>query len=554
MCGILFYRNILESYNLQHLYRQFKLLTHRGPDRSHFQVINGSVYGFQRLMINNLKVEGDQPTQRDDGNLILICNGEIYNHKEINPEHKGSDCEVIFDLYQKYGATAELLNNLDGVYSFILIDHIKGHLIVARDCFGVRPLFMFKTLNSLAFASEAKNLEFIEPDNLGMVKPFQPGTIETFNLFNLGSISRDQMNLRSFIEKEKPQLDSNYSRIQNGSRSELIVDSEVDPELDSEYQRRIKILLEKAVAKRVHNSDRKVGMFLSGGLDSSLVAQIASKYGVTDSFSIGLEDSSDLKSARKVAEALGLTHHEVNFTAEEGYSNLQELIWHLESYDITTIRASMPMFLLSKYIRDNTNVRVLLSGEGADELFSGYLYNHYAPSDSDLHYESLKRLSELYHYDVLRADRTTSASGLELRVPFLDKELVEYVLNINPCYRAPRSRNNSNSNSTSRKVEKYLLRNAFDQYDSADGLMPRDILWRTKEAFSDGVGHSWTDYLQHIATKLEFEGDTAVAREANMYLNIYKYLFIHKYVPKHWMPNWTSEHNGDPSASRLKVY
>lgn len=589
MCGIFFYRNLGGRYNLHRLYRHFKLLTHRGPDRSHFQELHGSIFGFQRLMVNNLAVEADQPSQRqiNGTDLVLICNGEIYNHREINPQHSGSDCEVIFDLYEKYGATSELLESLNGVYSFILVDIARDRLIIGRDLIGVRPLYMFKGTDSIGFASEAKALEGIDIANITAV---DAGTIQTYNYSTLVEISRESMKLRSEIQKQS-QTSISVPPIQS-QRAE----GDSLPHSEIEVEDNIRHLLEQAVKKRIENTDRKVGLFLSGGLDSSLIAQIASRHGVKDSFSIGLTDSSDLKSARLVADKLGLNHHEVSFTAAEGWANLQELIWHLESHDITTIRASMPMFLLSKYIRDQTDIRVLLSGEGADELFSGYLYNHYAPSDAELHQEVLKRLAELHYFDVLRADRTTSASGLELRVPFLDKDLITYVLGVPAELRKPRPRIGTGQG---RCVEKYLLRKSFDT-DMLD--LPAEILWRTKEAFSDGVGHSWTSYLQEQSKLLRFkvvakrpnskhlkfyqnypkpalqtsqgisvaptanesqksEGDnvfsrssTPVQREAQVYRDIYNMLFQSDLIPHHWMPNWTSEHGGDPSASRLNIY
>ena len=317
----------------------------------------------------------------------------------------------------------------------------------------------------------------------------------------------------------------------------------------------IKYLLTQAVKKRLV-SDRPVGVFISGGVDSSLVAGLCKTIVGNvplKSFAIGLVGSPDLENARLVANHIGSNHHEVNFTLEEGINAIGEVIFALETYDITTIRASVPQYLLSKYINEKTEVKVVLSGEGADEIFGGYLYFHYAKSSSDLMMETERLVRDLHQFDVLRADRTTAAHGLEVRVPFLDKRFVDYVLSLSGDVRNPKFNEN---------IEKFILRDAF----SKDDLIPRKILWRKKDAFSDAVGYGWVDAIKRYADKNVSEQDLASAaskypnnpphtKEGYLYRKLFEDMFPGRsgLINYYWMPRWVSNIN-DPSATFLDVH
>ncbi len=496
----------------------------RGPDAS--QVVRlpgGGLLGFQRLAIMGVSPEGMQPFRM--GNRWAVCNGEIYEFRPIREAlqrkgfqfQSGSDCEILLPLFQEQGV--ELFKKLDAEFACILYDGDTGSVIAARDPIGIRPLFYgYSESGGIAFASEAKSLVGWVKE----IKPFPPGCYYQDGKF---------VQYRDIGAVEQVCQDDEATICQN-IREKLIA----------------------GVRKRL-DSDTPVGFLLSGGLDSSLVCAIAAKQlnRPIRTFAIGMEeDAIDLKYARQVADYLGTQHTEIYMTPQQVVDHLEEVISNLGTYDITTIRASMGMYLLCKAIHETTDIRVLLTGEVSDELF-GYKYTDFAPSAEAFQQESQKRMRELYAYDVLRADRCIADNSLEARVPFGDLDFVQYVMSIDP----EKKRNHYNKG-------KYLLRKAFE-----GDWLPENILWREKAAFSDAVGHSMVDDLKAYA-ETRYPGDDWKARCAQ-YTPVspftkesllYRELFETYYpgqgamIPDFWMPNksWEGCDVQDPSARVLSNY
>ena len=451
------------------------MLRHRGPDHTGFAVVGRTLLGHTRLAIVDPE-SGMQPTVARDPTTGArhgwAVNGEIYNHEALraSPDLAGAaletrcDCEVIGHLVERLGVL-EACRRLDGVFAFVWA-HEDGRWAVARDPVGVNPLYYARGPDGrLFFASELKAFEQLGDPEVLAPRLFPPG-----HVWWEGAAGDSPVPFYNFEAWEAPPLHA------------------AEPA-------RLAELLEAAVVKRLM-SDREVGVFLSGGLDSSLVAGLVAKHqrarGVAvKSFSIGLEGAPDLEHARAVAAHLGTDHHEVHFTLEEGLRALPDVVRAIETVDTTSIRASTPMWLLSKYVRENTNVKVLYSGEGADEMLCGYLYFHNSPTPEEGRLESARRVRELHQYDCQRANKSTSNWGLEVRVPFLDLDLLHYVMRADGASKLP-----------VRGVEKHVLREAF----AGTGLIPDTVLRRQKEQFSDGVGFSWVDALRTTAAR---EPDTA---------------------------------------------
>ncbi len=431
----------------------------------------------RRLAIVNPN-SGPQPIFSKDGDIILIVNGEIYNHEQIlQRKVVNSDCEAIIELYEHYRDMYKVLHELDGVFAFCLIDKQEQKLYIARDRFGICPLYIGRGDDIIMVSSELKGITM---PLITECEQFKPGCFSCFDLKtdigpcttkNVSGIDHVLCDYETFVKLPLQDTiqndifdDDNESfKIRIGKRAE-----------------HIRYLLTKAVLKRLGTCDVPIGVFLSGGLDSRIVAEIISKSvsNPIHTFSIGCEDSSDLQYARLAAKKIGSMHHEYIYTTDEAFNSLSQVIRAVETYDITTIRASTPMFLLAEKIKQ-LGIKVVLSGEGADELFGGYLYFHDCPTPKHFQEETERKLDQLYHYDVLRANKTCAAWGIEIRVPFLDRDLVNYVLyQVDPIFKMPID-----------NYEKYLLRVAFI------GDIEKDILWRRKEQFSDGVGHSWIDQL-----------------------------------------------------------
>ncbi|KAM9306173.1 asparagine synthetase [glutamine-hydrolyzing] isoform 1-T3 [Pholidichthys leucotaenia] len=532
-------------------------IAHRGPDAFRFENVNcftNCCFGFHRLAIVD-QLYGMQPLRIKKFPYLWLCyNGEIYNHhtlqKQFEFDHQTKmDGEVLLHLYDRFGIK-KMASLLDGVFAFILLDTANRKIHLGRDTYGVRPLFKFLTDDGfLAVCSEAKGLTGIThamttPAN---IVPFLPGYFEVFDLKPNGKVESIQMEQFHCCTQEPSH--AMYDSV------EMVPTSSGEEAVKSN----IRMLFENAVRKRLM-AHRRIGCLLSGGLDSSLVAAMLVKLAKEEklrypvqTFSIGSDDSPDILAARKVAAHIGSEHHEVNFTAEEGIQALEEVIFYLETYDITTIRASVGMYLVSKYIREKTDSVVIFSGEGSDELTQGYIYFHKAPSPKAASEDSIRLLKELYLFDVLRADRTTAAHGLELRVPFLDHRFTAYYLSLPEEMRTPKH-----------GVEKYLLRDSFKGLN----LIPEEILWRRKEAFSDGVmsvKKSWYSCLQeHLESMVNddqmekahktFPHNPPHTKEAYFYRQVFEKHFPDRaqWFPHFWMPRWIDA--SDPSARTLSIY
>jgi len=552
MCGIfayLLFKNINKNTPLKEIIKQnSNLIFGRGPDVNKELSFDTNTFylnlDFYRLSIMDTSDKGDQPITHTEKKIHLICNGEIYNYDKLRKDNKfitksDSDCEVILHMYEKYGIV-ETVKSLDGVFSFILYDEEKNLLYAARDPIGVRPLFyaINNTEKSISFSSEAKSLKNL----YDKVNIFQPGHYLEIKLdgmtFNENS-SQQILDSQTITYQKFPYYYYYYQTITDTQDNAITT---------------IRNSFIEAVNKRLM-SDRPVGCLLSGGLDSSLVSSIVSMNFSEENkknlhtFSIGLENSPDLENAEKVAKYLGTTHHRVELTVQDFVDAVPEVIKTIESYDITTIRASVPNYLLAKYISENTDIIVILSGEGADEIFGGYLYFHYAPTPDEFQEETHRRVRLLHQFDVLRCDRTTAKHGLEVRVPFLDKEFINYVLSLEPNHKY----------SENKRIEKWILREAFR------GFLPDEILWRQKDAFSDAVGYTWVSKIKEVSKnaiseerynnrKELYPNNTPDTEEAFYYREIFEEFYPNNchLISEIWRPKWTN--TKEPSATALNVH
>jgi len=495
----------------------------RGPDDSRVIEMENGIFAFHRLAIMGLTPEGMQPFEKDGS--YVVCNGEIYGYEKIKEELKseytfksGSDCEILLPMYEKYGTA--MFDMLDAEYALIMYDKKSNSFLAARDPIGIRPLYYgYDAQGVMVMASEAKNLVPL----CDKVMPFPPGHYYKDGEF---VCYRDLTKVEKYSEDD---LETTCKKIHDK--------------------------LTDGVEKRLV-ADAKVGFLLSGGLDSSLVCAIAAKKSNVPirTFGIGMEkDAIDLKYAKQVADFIGSDHTEVYMTREQVLESLKEVIYILGTYDITTIRASMGMYLLCKWIHENTDIRVLLTGEISDELF-GYKYTDFAPDAESFQQESAKRIRELHMYDVLRADRCISTNSLEARVPFGDLDFVEYVMSINPDKKL-----------NTYGKGKYLLRHAFEE----DNILPYDILMREKAAFSDAVGHSMVDDLKEYAEQLysddeylelkkKYSFSQPFTKESLLYREIFESFYPGQaeMVVDFWMPNkeWEGCNVNDPSARVLSNY
>ena len=506
MCGIVGTFNIkkpAESLR-QQILKMSKTVRHRGPDWSGIYVSDKAILAHERLAIVDPK-SGGQPLYSKDGKLVLAVNGEIYNHREIRKRFESryefttqSDCEVILALYREKGV--DFLEDLNGIFAFALYDIENDRFMIGRDHIGIIPLYQGWDKDGAYYvASELKALE----GYCSKIEEFLPGHY----YYSLDDEPRRWYE-RDWMEYEN--VKENRSDIEE-----------------------LRQALEDAVERQLM-SDVPYGVLLSGGLDSSIISAIARKFAAKrietgnredawwprlHSFAIGLEGSPDLAAAKRVADHIGSIHHEIHFTVREGLDALRDVIYHIETYDVTTVRASTPMYLLARYIR-SMGVKMVLSGEGADEVFGGYLYFHKAPNAEEFHKEIVRKLGKLHQYDCLRANKSLAAWGVEGRVPFLDKEFLDVAMRLNP----------KDKMAGNGKVEKYILRKAFEDY------LPREVAWRQKEQFSDGVGYNWIDTLKIIASetvtdeqmanvKYRFPINPPLTKEEYVYRSIYSELF-----------------------------
>ena len=468
MCGIVCAFDLKEKSEIlrPQLLEMSKKIRHRGPDWSGIYADEKAILAHERLAIVD-PASGKQPLFSENKKLVLAANGEIYNHRELRKQFEGtynfqteSDCEVILALYQQKGAS--FIDEMNGIFGFALYDVENDEYFVARDHMGIIPLYMGWDQNGTFYvASELKALEGV----CTKIELFPPG---------------------HYLSSKDGELTKWYSRDWMEYKAVKENQTSIDELHDA---------LEAAVHRQLM-SDVPYGVLLSGGLDSSVTSAIAKKYAAKriesddtqaawwpqlHSFSVGLEGSPDLAAAQKVADHIGTVHHEIKFTIQEGLDAIRDVIYNLETYDITTIRASTPMYLMARVIK-SMGIKMVLSGEGADELFGGYLYFHKAPNAEEFHEETVRKLSKLHMYDCLRANKSLASWGIEGRVPFLDKEFMDVAMRINP----------QDKMINGERMEKWVIRKAFESY------LPESVAWRQKEQFSDGVGYSWIDTLKEV--------------------------------------------------------
>lgn len=482
-----------------------KKIRHRGPDWSGVYTGNNAIISHERLSIVD-PLSGKQPLVSDDQKIILAANGEIYNHKDIRKEFEGkynfqtgSDCEAIIPLYKKYresGNFAEMVEKLSGIFAFALYDSEKDVYLICRDEIGVIPLYQgWDKEGHYYVASELKALE---------------GECVTIEEFPNGHYfySKDEKPVRWY----KRDWES-YDAVKCAAKATDDKGDVINPAVIE----KVKNGLESAVKAQLM-SDVPYGVLLSGGLDSSIIAAITQKFSKKrvesdskeaawwpqlHSFAIGLEGSPDLIAAQKAADYIGTVHHEVHFTIQEALDALPDVIYHIETYDITTVRASTPMYLLARVIK-SMGIKMVLSGEGSDELFGGYLYFHKAPNAQEFHEELVRKMSKLHLYDCLRANKSLMAWGVEGRVPFLDKDFIDIAMRLNPT-----DKMNIKMPDGKQRMEKWIIRKAFED------MLPDSIAWRQKEQFSDGVGYNWIDTLKKMTE--EKVSDAEFARRENRF-------------------------------------
>ena len=502
MCGIVGIFNVKEQSQQmrQKALKMSQKIRHRGPDWSGIYCGGSAILAHERLSIVDPE-SGGQPLFSPDHKQVLAVNGEIYNHQEIRRHYAGkydfqtgSDCEVILALYREKGI--DFLEDLSGIFAFALYDQEADEFLIARDPIGVIPLYIGCDADGKVYvASELKALEgqcehyepFLPGHYVhGRIEELKSGKIEE----NFNSSTLKPYNLKRYYQRDWMEYDAVKD---NPASVEAIHDA-----------------LEGAV-KRQLMSDVPYGVLLSGGLDSSVISAIAEKYSemrIEDdsktkaywprlhSFAVGLKGAPDLAKAKLVADHIGTVHHEINYTIQEGLDAIRDVIYYIETYDVTTVRASTPMYLLARVIK-SMGIKMVLSGEGADEIFGGYLYFHKAPTAKDFHEETVRKLSKLHLYDCLRANKSLSAWGVEGRVPFLDKEFLDVAMRTNPAAKM----------CPGKTVEKKIVREAFAY------MLPEAVAWRQKEQFSDGVGYSWIDTLKQITSEAVTDEQMAHAAE-----------------------------------------
>ena len=503
MCGIVCALDIKQKVEILRpkVLEMSKKVRHRGPDWSGIHCGDNVLLAHERLAIVDPQ-SGNQPIYSSDRNLILAANGEIYNHRKLKDKlnikynfQTNSDCEIILALYKEKGIN--FLDDLNGIFGFVLYDADNDKYLIARDHMGIIPLYIgWDKFGTFYVASELKALEGI----CNKIEIFPPGHYMSSNDSNpVKWYKRDWMEFNSVSNNE-----TNFEELQNA--------------------------LEQAVHRQLM-SDVPYGVLLSGGLDSSITSALAKKYSKNrvesddkkaawypqlHSFAVGLVGSPDLQAAKLVADHIGSIHHEVTFTIQEGLDAIKDVIFHLETYDVTTVRASTPMYLMARVIK-SMGIKMVLSGEGADEIFGGYLYFHKAPNPKEFHKETVRKLEKLYQYDCLRANKSLAAWGIEGRVPFLDKEFMDVAMRINP----------KDKMITKERMEKWVLRKSFENY------LPPSVAWRQKEQFSDGVGYDWIDKLKELVeievsdnmfenAKFTFPFQTPMSKEEYYYRSIFE--------------------------------
>ena len=572
MCGIFALLNSINaSWETQS--REFMKGQGRGPEFSKLDTsYTGMTLGFHRLAINGLNEASNQPLVIND--VVLICNGEIYNYRQLYKDMgveptTGSDCEVIIHLYLKYGIEQTLLM-LDGEYAFVLYDNRgcaahSNRVFVARDPFGVRPLYYLKTRGldnnhrAYGFASELKCLAHFYNTELTHygVGQFTPGTYSSFTVSSLGWE----------LEKENvPYFLPNLQHIWN-------INDHTEPIMAANMSLRVSAYLNAAVVKRCLATERPIACLLSGGLDSSLITALVNNFYMSnnlpsklETYSIGLAGSEDLRHARIVADYLGTKHTEITVTEQEMFDAIPEVIRAIESYDTTTVRASIGNYLLGKYIAANSDAKVIFNGDGSDELLGGYLYMNKCPDDIEFDRESRRLLKDIHLFDVLRSDKSISSHGLEPRPPFLDIGFVNFMLSIPAYFRNHKNKAGPPSHPHI-GIEKFIIRYSFSHEIFKDycgrQVLPDEILWRKKEAFSDGVSNHGRSLFTIIQERIceQLRADNPLERyipSIEIEKAYYRGIFDEAYpncshiLPYLWMPKYTNA--TDPSARTLTFY
>lgn len=561
MCGIWAFVNLSTNQpNYIKLYSSFMNIKPRGPDLSSFQTIKNVTVGFHRLAIMDPTFHANQPYIIEDSStgrtIIFVCNGEIYNFKELIEKHNldiynNSDCMTIPKLYLKYDYDkfSKLFEKeVKGEFAFIIFefDRLQNltNIVVARDMIGVRPLYwnpVDKFSTDIIFSSEIKGI-----DNEYMnIKEFQPGTLLNIHLDDFGNF--DFTNEYRF---------NNLYQIMSFDINFTSNPFKLNPEIsfmEDSLLRNVRNAVINSIKRRLV-ADRPIAFLLSGGVDSSLVAAVSAKLLGTQikTYCCGMNEGTDLLFARKVANHIGSNHSEVFFTPEEGLAAIRDVIRTTETWDTTTVRASVGQYLVCKHIGTKTDAKVVLVGEGPDEVCSSYLFNYYAPNGEELHNAAKDYVKEIHMYDGRRADRCISRWGLEGRVPLLDPEFISAYWTIPSEWRHPKHKN----------IEKWFLRKAFDGLN----ILPNEVLWRKKEAFSDGISgktKSWfeiiQDYIRTLVSKEEFEQSGEVSIEAYYYKKVFIEFFGKErlnVLPHYWQPRWINKDGKyvDPSARTLDVY
>ncbi|AGF85416.1 synthase [Moumouvirus goulette] len=540
MCGIFcLLKYDGEEIDLDKAIMCLNKLSARGPDSLSYKYIKVSekvrlFLGFTRLAIMDTSSAGIQPFENE--NDYVICNGEIYNFKQLVEKYEiemlsQCDCEIILPLFKKVGFVNMISEELDAEFATVLFDSINNKLYAARDRYGVRPLYYGynKTEKTIAFGSELKSLHPI----MEYIEQLEPNMYTEIDLLQIPDLSKFTSTLHQYYNFDKLIAQRDNNNVSN-------------------IKTKIHDIFIRAVKKRLE-SDRPIGFLLSGGLDSSLIVSIAAKILGPEKitcFSIGLPGSPDVEAAKCVVKYLGITqHHIVPFSIEQGIEQIPTVISTIETYDITTIRASTPQYIMAKYIHDNTNIRVLLSGEGSDEIHGSYKYMRFAPNSEEFHWETIRLLKELCYFDNKRTDRSMADNGLEVRVPFLDQEYVEYITSIDPSLLMYRKD----------YLEKKIIRDAFI------GYLPDEVLYRPKEAFSDAVSSqdiNWYKNIQEIAnsyiTDIELETNPYIhnrpeIKEALYYRKIFDTIYPGRdnVLPHYWLPRFQTSKISDPSATIL---
>jgi len=537
MCGIWAYIDLLKKniYNYNILFNDFMKLKHRGPEYSSFQIYNNIYVGFHRLSIMDPSFLSNQPyiLKNNNNNIIIfVCNGEIYNYKELIekynlPIDSNSDCLTIpyLYIYNSNDFNDIIKYEIKGEYAFVLFEFNPNqellNIIAYRDHIGIRPLYYYNDSNNILFSSEIKSMSFIS----NSIKEFPPGHILNIS-FNNSNIFDFKFTDLKYIYDIKP--------IYNQS--------------EDFYLNKIKTALINSIKRRLI-SDKPIGFLLSGGVDSSLVASISSSLlnKQINTFCCGMKNGTDFNYAKKVANHINSNHKEVLFTATEGLNTINDVIYTIESWDTTSIRASVGQYIVSKYIGTKTDYKVLLVGEGPDEICSSYLFNYYAPSGEELHNTAIEYVKNIHLYDGRRADRCISKWGLEARIPFLDPEFIEAYWTLPEEWRHPNYKG----------IEKWWLRKAFEN----SNYLPDEILWRKKEAFSDGISeknNSWYQIIQDYIKEQIIIENNSPSMEASYYKEIFTNYFKKcniNIIPSYWQPKWINNENYiDPSARVLPVY